>query len=503
MKKYISYFLAICLIASLLIFPSQTNSKVAEAATISLKAKLTTLEVGSTTTLSISGTKKKVSWSSSNKSYVKVDTKGKVTAVKKGSATITATVSGKKLKLKINVVEKTALSCSTITLNVGKRDFVRVNGKDTGAIKTATWTTSAPKVASVDKTGVITGIKKGTATITASIHGKKYSCKVTVNDKIALSNTALTLTQGKTQALSFKNVKCRAIWSSNNKNVAYVSYDGIVTAVGKGTAIITGRIDGVDYPCKVTVMNLSSTNQTSQLVFVGDKTTKLALPANATGSVAWTSDNPSAVGVDNGTLNVIKVGSATITATIGTAKYTYFIVAVSAANPFVKVGNDVATGQSFGTLHFSTPKSWSYEGDVIEGTYEGMGSPTEDSMSYLSISITNTGKKAPDYYTVKKKFEKEFSLSAMKKELEDLLGDSDSGMKFSIANFKQVTLPTNIGNVLRTDVTMKMGGLSISTTAYSFVFDQYEVTVTVMDLGGNPISQNSILSIVNTFYVQN
>ena len=53
MKKYISYFLAICLIASLLIFPSQTNSKVAEAATISLKAKLTTLEVGSTTTLSI------------------------------------------------------------------------------------------------------------------------------------------------------------------------------------------------------------------------------------------------------------------------------------------------------------------------------------------------------------------------------------------------------------------------------------------------------------------
>jgi len=71
MKRYLSFVLAVCLVASLATPPIallQGNSKVAQAATIAIKAKTTTLEVGASTNLSVSGTKKKVSWSTSNKS---------------------------------------------------------------------------------------------------------------------------------------------------------------------------------------------------------------------------------------------------------------------------------------------------------------------------------------------------------------------------------------------------------------------------------------------------
>ena len=59
----------------------------AEAA-IKISKKTAALTVGKTLQLKVSGTKLKVTWSSSNKSVASVTQKGKVTAKKKGTATI-------------------------------------------------------------------------------------------------------------------------------------------------------------------------------------------------------------------------------------------------------------------------------------------------------------------------------------------------------------------------------------------------------------------------------
>lgn len=69
------------------------------------KSKLT-LSVGQSATLKVKGTKKKVVWSTSNKKVAKVSKKGKVTAVKKGTANITAKVAGKKLICKVTVAKR-------------------------------------------------------------------------------------------------------------------------------------------------------------------------------------------------------------------------------------------------------------------------------------------------------------------------------------------------------------------------------------------------------------
>jgi len=77
------------------------------AAKIRISKKKATLYVGETLQLKVKGAKK-ATWSSSAKKVAKVSKKGKVTALKKGSAKITAKVNGKKYVCRITVKEKPA-----------------------------------------------------------------------------------------------------------------------------------------------------------------------------------------------------------------------------------------------------------------------------------------------------------------------------------------------------------------------------------------------------------
>lgn len=52
----------------------------------------------------------------------------------------------------------------------------------TGTKSTVVWKSSKKAVASVNKTGLVTAKAEGTAAITATISGKKYTCAVTVVD---------------------------------------------------------------------------------------------------------------------------------------------------------------------------------------------------------------------------------------------------------------------------------------------------------------------------------
>lgn len=80
--------------------------EVSAATKIKLNKTKKTLNVGETFTLKLSGTSKTVTWKSSKKSVATVSSKGKVTAKKAGTATITATCSGKTYKCKITVKDK-------------------------------------------------------------------------------------------------------------------------------------------------------------------------------------------------------------------------------------------------------------------------------------------------------------------------------------------------------------------------------------------------------------
>ena len=74
------------------------------------------------------------------------------------------------------------LDTNTLTMDVGATMYLKATV--TGASQTVTWSSSDESVATV-KNGKVTGIKAGTAIITAEASGKKASCEVTViNSKI-------------------------------------------------------------------------------------------------------------------------------------------------------------------------------------------------------------------------------------------------------------------------------------------------------------------------------
>lgn len=183
MKKFAACLLLVfCLAGAVSVDVPALNlvSTVQAASKVKISKTKASLEKGSTLQLKVSGTKKKIKWSTSNSKVATVNSKGKVTAKKAGTATITAKVSGKSYKCKVTVTTP-AISKKTLKLNV--KDTYTL--KMTGTKKSVKWTSNKKSVATVSSKGKVTAKKAGTATITATVGGKKYTCKVTVAKKPA------------------------------------------------------------------------------------------------------------------------------------------------------------------------------------------------------------------------------------------------------------------------------------------------------------------------------
>lgn len=163
---------------------------------VKLDQTTTTVRVGSTVTLTCTvspttATNKNLTWTSSAPTIAKVDSNGKVTGVKEGTATITVkTVSGGKtatctVTVSNTTVAVTGVKLDKITATVGVGSTVTLTGTvspTTATNKNLTWTSSVPTVATVDSSGKVTGVKTGTATITAKTvdGGKIATCTITV-----------------------------------------------------------------------------------------------------------------------------------------------------------------------------------------------------------------------------------------------------------------------------------------------------------------------------------
>lgn len=154
---------------------------------------------------------------------------------------------------------------------------------------------------------------------------------------ISLNKNETTIARGATEQLTATVVPegtgSTVAWSSDNEEVATVDQNGLVTAVGKGTANITATAGGQSASCKVTVnaplQGIQITGEQSTIK--KGQTTQLSViyePEDTTddATVTWSSDNEDVATVDQtGLVKAVADGTANIKAKVGTLEATYAI----------------------------------------------------------------------------------------------------------------------------------------------------------------------------------
>lgn len=310
------FIVSFCIFIIPIVFPNIVNNNytVQAATKIKLNATKKTLVKGSTYTLKITGTSKKVTWSSSNKKVATVNSNGKVTAVGKGTATIKAKVGSKTYSCKVTV-QAPSLSTTKRTMIKGTTYTLKISG----TTLSKKWSSSNKKIATVNSSGKITAVGKGTTTIKVTIGGKIYSCKVTVETP-SISATKCTMIKGTTYTLNMKGNTQKVTWSSSNKKIATVNSKGTVTAIAKGTATIKATIGSKTYSCKVTV-EAPYFSTSSAFVNVA---ANIKMPLKeTTKTITYTSSNSNIAKVDKyGTVYGVKPGTVKITATVSGKSFT-------------------------------------------------------------------------------------------------------------------------------------------------------------------------------------
>ena len=296
-----------------------------DADAVTLNRSSVSLYVGDTTTLSASGDSS-YTWSSSNTGVATVSN-GTVTAVGRGSATITVRSGDSTATCSVTVQDYTlSLSESHISMFEGDSRTISAYGAPAGA--SVSWSSSNSRVASVSG-GRITAVSSGSATIIAQFAtaGRTYTatCQVTVSSSgITLSRYSITsLYVGESETISAMTSPSgqSVTWSSSNTRVAVVS-NGRITAVGAGSTIITASFSygGTTYSesCSVTVREVSVSLSSSSLSMVaGESETLRATTSPSGSSVTWSSSNTSVATVSSsGRVTAVDSGSATITAEI-------------------------------------------------------------------------------------------------------------------------------------------------------------------------------------------
>ncbi len=174
-----------------------------------------------------------------------------------------------------------------------------------------TWSSQNKKIATVSKKGIVKAKKAGTTKVTASVGGKKYTCKVTV------PNSSYVLCKNNTYKITPSKLTGSVTWKSSKKSVASVNKKGKITAKSPGTCLITAKAGKKSYNISITVSDASL--NTSAVKLKKGETCQLAVK-NAPGKTKWYSDDSGVASVtSNGIVKANLPGKAMITAKLGKA----------------------------------------------------------------------------------------------------------------------------------------------------------------------------------------
>jgi uncharacterized protein YjdB len=316
-----------------------------------------------------------VQWTCAEPTVASVDATGMVVALAAGATTITATESTSGLAstvaLTVNAVgvsgespiplQSLTLTPSAPVLGLHESLQLAVFGRyASGAVfeltSLATFTSSAPAIATVSDDGRLVAVAEGTSTLTATVTLAEPPLELSASVLVTVLGESVTpvlvritprdahLVRTQTLQLaatalyadaSARDLTRRVLWSSDNEEVARVDAAGLVSTLDAGVALITaadaasGKTDQVT----ITVDEIGSTVDLESLsleasgrpLLLPDDTLALTLWGDYAGGArfdlttfaTWLSSAPAVATVEGGVVTAISPGLSVVTATLG------------------------------------------------------------------------------------------------------------------------------------------------------------------------------------------
>ncbi|MBW4081509.1 Ig-like domain-containing protein [Paenibacillus sp. S150] len=282
-----------------------------------------------------------VEWSTSDAKIASVED-GLITGVDAGTAVITAKAGTVTATITVNVglVDELAANASLITMAAADKEQITLTATDSAGVETdvtadADWTTSKATVATVKK-GLVTGVLKGKATITASYGGQQTSINIEVDQvsKIEASAISLAMKSGGTSKVTVtitysdgktKDVTDKAEWKSGSYKIVTVT-KGTVKAVAYGKSYVSAAYGGktVKVPVTVDVLKYLEISQMNLTLTAGQSVQLTATAtfedgseADVSKSAVWSSSKELVATGKNGLIKANSKGSANISVKYG------------------------------------------------------------------------------------------------------------------------------------------------------------------------------------------
>ncbi len=319
---------------------------------------LTNLCIGSGTTLTDAVTGG--TWSSSNTAVATIGlTSGNVNSIAAGTTTISYTNACGTVTQDITVNPQPAAIAGTRILCSGTTTQL------SDAVAGGTWASVNTGVATIDATGLVTGLSSGTSRISYIIGTCFVTAVVTVNAQpLPITGTLTICNLGIT---NLTDATAGGTWSSTNTGVATVNGTGRVTGISPGTTTISYTI-GICYVTTVVTVNPQPVPITGTLTLCNLATTAIT---DATAGGTWTSANTGVATIDaTGLVTGVSAGTSRISYTIGSC----FVTAVVTVN--------VQPAPITGTLTLCNLATSNLTDAVASGTW------TSINTSVATISVT-------------------------------------------------------------------------------------------------------------------
>lgn len=254
-------------------------------------------------------------WTSSNPAVATINSSGVVTGVSAGTATFTftntATGCTSNASAPVTIHPKSPVSIT------GPNSICKNSTTSLSPTSGGTWVSTNPSVATVNNSGLVTGVNQGTARF---IFTNSQGCASDTTAVVTVSDNTAPVINGPSQVCVNQNITLTAsgsgTWSSSNNTIATINSSGVLTGVSQGSVIITythssGACNNESTKAIMVYPVPTASVTGSNTICVGS-TTILSPTSGGT----WTSSNPAVATVSNsGIVTGLSNGVVTFTFT--------------------------------------------------------------------------------------------------------------------------------------------------------------------------------------------